>query len=167
MALLRLLSLPARAPFLTLLFCVAVVLGNHWNLVQPLFSNARGITPELFWSLELIQVLTVVVVCTMPSLVMRQFSLLMAYSRVMTLMVNLLVVVTVGIYLLFLNMLSDLLVLASAVLLARLDLARIGISFRPSTSMLLMAFIAFTGIGLGHLLPNPAQGWFAKNLVST
>ena len=55
MALLRLLSLPVRAPFLTLLFCVAVVLGNHWNLVQPLFSNARGITPELFWSLELIQ----------------------------------------------------------------------------------------------------------------
>ena len=167
MALLRLLSLPVRAPFLTLLFCVAVVLGNHWNLVQPLFSNARGITPELFWSLELIQVLTVVVVCTMPSLVMRQFSLLMAYSRVMTLMVNLLVVVTVGIYLLFLNMLSDLLVLASAVLLARLDIARIGISLRPSTSVLLMAIIVFTGIGLGHLLPNPAQGWFAKNLVST
>ena len=75
--------------------------------------------------------------------------------------------VTVGIYVLFLNMLSDLLVLASAVLLARLDLARIGISFRPSTSMFLMAFIVFTGIGLGHLLPNPAQGWFAKNLVPT
>ena len=166
MALLRLLSLPVRAPFLTLLFCVAVVLGNHWNLVQPLFSNARGISSAMFWSLELLQVFAVVVVCTIPSLVMRQFSLLMAYSRFTTLMVNLLVVVTVGIYVLFLNLLSDLLVLASAVLLARLDIARIGISLRPSTSVLLMAFIVFTGIGLGHLLPNPVQGWFAKNLVS-
>ena len=166
MALLRLLSLPVRAPFLTLLFCVAVVLGNHWNLVQPFFSNARGISPAMFWSLELLQVFTVVVVCTIPSLVMRQFSLLMAYSRFMTLMVNLLVVVTVGIYVLFLNLLSDLLVLASAVLLARLDIARIGISLRPSTSVLLMAIIVFTGIGLGHLLPNPVQAWFAKNLVS-
>ena len=166
MALLRLLSLPVRAPFLTLLFCVAVVLGNHWNLVQPLFSNARGISSAMFWSLELLQVFTVVVVCTIPSLVMRQCSLLMAYSRFTTLMVNLLVVVTVGIYVLFLNLLSDLLVLASAVLLARLDIARIGISLRPSTSVLLMAIIVFTGIGLGHLLPNPVQGWFAKNLVS-
>ena len=166
MVLLRLLSLPVRAPFLTLLFCVAVVLGNHWNLVQPLFSNARGISSAMFWSLELLQVFTVVVVCTIPSLVMRQFSLLMAYSRFTTLMVNLLVVVTVGIYVLFLNLLSDLLVLASAVLLARLDIARIGISLRPSTSVLLMAIIVFTGIGLGHVLPNPVQGWFAKNLVS-
>ena len=166
MALLRLLTLPVRAPFLTLLFGVAVVLGNHWKLVQPLFSNARGISPEMFWSLEPLQVLTVVLVCTMPSLVMRQFSLLMAYSRVMTLMVNLLVVVTVGIYLLFLNLLSDLLVLASAVLLARLDLARIGISPKPATSMLLMALIVFTGIGLGHLLPNPVEGWFTKTLLS-
>ena len=129
MALLRLLSLPVRAPFLTLLFCVAVVLGNHWSLV------------------------------------MRQFSLLIAYSRFMTLVVNLFVVVTVGIYVLFLNLLSDLLVLTSAVLLARLDLARIGISLRPSTSGLLMAVIVFSGIGLGHLLPNPVLGWFAKNLV--
>jgi hypothetical protein len=166
MALLRLLSLPVRAPFLTLLFCVAVVLGNHWNLVQPLFSNARGISPAVFWSLELLQVLTVVVVCTMPSLVMRQFSLLMAYSRFMTLMVNLFVVVTVGIYVLFLNLLSDLLVLASAVLLARLDLARVGVSLKPFTSVVMMAVIVFAGIGLGHVLPNPVQGWFTKNLVA-
>jgi hypothetical protein len=91
--------------------------------------------------------------------------MLMAYSRFMTLVVNLFVVVTVGIYVLFLNMLSDLLVLTSAVLLARLDLARIGISLRPSTSVLLMAVIVFSGIGLGHVLPNPVQGWFAKTLV--
>jgi hypothetical protein len=148
MALLRLLSLPVRAPFLTLLFCVAVVLGNHWNLVQPLFSNARGISPAVFWSLELLQVLTVVVVCTMPSLV------------------NLFVVVTVGIYVLFLNLLSDLLVLASAVLLARLDLARVGVSLKPFTSVVMMAVIVFAGIGLGHVLPNPVQGWFTKNLVA-
>jgi hypothetical protein len=102
----------------------------------------------------------------MPSLVMRQFSLLMAYSRFMTLVVNLFVVVTVGIYVLFLNLLSDLLVLTSAVLLARLDLARVGVSLKPSTSVVMMAVIVFAGIGLGHVLPNPVQGWFTKNLVA-
>ena len=51
--------------------------------------------------------------------------MLMASSRVMTLVVTLLVVITGGIYLLKLNMLTDVLILASALLLARLDLIRI------------------------------------------
>ena len=43
MGFLRLLSLPVRAPMLTVLFVVAVVLGNHWTVLQPRFSHDRGI----------------------------------------------------------------------------------------------------------------------------
>ena len=75
-----------------------------------------------FWCLVLLQTQVVVVFCTMPDLLLRQVSLLMASSRVMTLVVTLLVVITGGIYLLKLNVLTDVLILASAVLLARLDL---------------------------------------------
>ena len=64
MGFLRLLSLPVRAPLLAVLFLVAVVLGNHWTVVQPRFSQYRGVGPELFWTLELLQVLVVVIVCT-------------------------------------------------------------------------------------------------------
>ena len=38
MPILRLLSLPVRAPLLTVLFLVAVVLGNHWQMAQPSFK---------------------------------------------------------------------------------------------------------------------------------
>ena len=167
MGFLRLLSLPLRAPLLAVLFLVAVVLGNHWTVVQPRFSQYRGVGPELFWTLELLQVLVVVIVCTMPELLMRQVSLMMASSRVMTLVVTLLFVITGGIYLLRLSLLSDVLILASAVLLARLDLTRAGALPPPVSSMCLLAFVVFGGIGVGHLLPNPTSGWFAGVLIST
>ena len=97
MGVLRLLSLPLRAPLLSVLFVVAVVLGNHWTLLQPQFSQARGISTEWFWAFGLIQVWVVVTICTMPDLLMRQVSLLMASSRVMTHVVTFLLVNTAGI----------------------------------------------------------------------
>ena len=166
MGFLRLLSLPVRAPLLAVLFLVAVVLGNHWTVLQPSFSQHRGVGPELFWTLELLQVLVVVLICTMPELLMRQVSLMMASSRVITLVVTLLFVITAGIYLLRLSLLSDVLILASAVLLARLDLTRAGALPPPLPSMYLLAFVVFAGIGVGHLLPNPTAGWFAEVLIS-
>ena len=166
MGVLRLLSLPVRAPLLSVLFVVAVVLGNHWTLLQPQFSQARGIATEWFWAFGLIQVWVVVTICTMPDLLMRQVSLLMASSRVMTLVVTLLLVITAGIYLLRLDLLSDVLILASAVLLARLDLTRVGILPAPFASMLALSVLVLCGVGLGHLLPNPTAGWFAKAVIA-
>ena len=107
MIVLRFLVLPLRAPLLLLLFGVAVVMGNHWTLLQLHLENTRNISAELFWTVEVTQVLAVVVICTMPDLLMRQVSLLMASSRVVSLVVTLLLVITLGIYLLRLNMLSD------------------------------------------------------------
>ena len=89
MPILRLLSLPVRAPLLTVLFLVAVVLGNHWQVVQPAFTSLFGVSSAWFWCLVLLQAEVVVVFCTMPDLLLRQVSMLMASSRVMTLVVTL------------------------------------------------------------------------------
>ena len=43
MPILRLLSLPVRAPLLTVLFLVAVVLGNHWHgRTEQLVCDIQG-----------------------------------------------------------------------------------------------------------------------------
>ena len=165
MPILRLLSLPVRAPLLTVLFLVAVVLGNHWQMAQPSFTSLHGVSAAWFWCFVLLQVQVVVVFCTMPDLLLRQVSMLMASSRVMTLVVTLLVVITGGIYLLKLNVLTDVLILASAVLLARLDLIRIGVLPAAGICLCLMSVVVIGGIVSGTLLPHPTVSFFAKGLI--
>ena len=65
----------------------------------------------------------------------------MAASKVLTLVVTLFLVVVGGMYLLYLPGFSELLVLASALLLARLDLVRLRIW--PSSWLALFGFTAF------------------------
>ena len=102
----------------------------------------------------------------MPDLLLRQVSLLMASSRVMTLVVSLLVVITGGIYLLKLNVLTDVLLLASAVLLARLDLIRIGVLPAAGICLLLMSSVVIAGIVAGTLLPHPSASLVAERLIA-
>ena len=166
MPILRLLSLPVRAPLLTVLFFVAVVLGNHWHVVEPSFTSIYGVSSAWFWCLVLLQAQVVVVFCTMPDLLLRQVSMLMASSRVMTLVVTLLVVITGGIYLLKLNVLTDVLLLASALLLARLDLIRIGVLPAAAIGLLLMSVVVIGGIVAGTLLPHPTASLFAEGLIT-
>ena len=167
MPILRLLSLPVRAPLLTVLFLVALVLGNHWQIIQPTFTSLYGVSSVWFWCLVLLQAQVVVFFCTMPDLLLRQVSLLMASSRVMTLVVTLLVVITGGIYLLKLNVLTDVLILASSLLLARLDLIRIGVLPTAKTCFLLMSVVVIAGIVTGTLLPHPTASFFAGGLITT
>ena len=166
MPILRLLSLPVRAPLLTVLFLVAVVLGNHWQMAQPSFMSLYGVSAACFWCFVLLQVQVVVVFCTMPDLLLRQVSMLMASSRVMTLVVTLLVVITGGIYLLKLNVLTDVLILASAVMLARLDLIRIGVLPAAGICLCLMSVVVIGGIVSGTLLPHPTVSFFAEGLIA-
>ena len=166
MPILRLLSLPVRAPLLTVLFFIAVVLGNHWQIVQPTFTSLYGVSAAWFWSLVLFQAQVVVVFCTIPDLLLRQVSMLMASSRVMTLVVTLLVVITGGLYLLKLNVLTDVLILASAVMLARLDLIRIGVLPAAGICLCLMSVVVIGGIVSGTLLPHPTVSFFAKGLIA-
>ena len=156
MGLMRWLSLPLRAPLLILLFGVSAVMGHQWTLFSPRFSASSGLPLPMLFGLEVVQLLLVLILCTMPDLLMRRISMLMASSRSMTLLVTLLLVVGAGIYLLRLNVLSDMLIIASALLLARLDLVRVGLDATPVTSILLLGSLLFGGVVFGHFLPHPS-----------
>ena len=149
-------SLPLRAPLLIVLFGVSAVMGHQWTLLSSRFSASSGLPLPLLFGLEVLQLLLVLILCTMPDLLMRRVSLLMASSRSITLLVTLLVVIGAGIYLLRLNVLTDVLIIASALLLARLDLVRIGLDATPVTSILLLGTLLFGGVVLGHSLPHPS-----------
>ncbi|QEY32259.1 hypothetical protein EVJ50_08520 [Synechococcus sp. RSCCF101] len=152
MALLRLASIPLRAPMTLVLMGVSIYFGLHWTLLTPRAMALRGIEPQLFWSVELIQTTIVVVVCSLPQLLLRHLSLLMASSRVLTLVVTLLLVITAGLYLLNLRVLSEVLILASAVLLCRLDLTRIRVVPSPLLMACSMLLLVGAGISIGHRL---------------
>ncbi len=156
MFVLRFLFLPLRAPLLLVLFVVSLFLGHHWAIQETWLAEAHSISVNAFWAIELTQALVVVVICTMPDLLLRQLSLLMASSRVLSLVVTLTLVITVGLYVLSLSLLSDVLILASATLLARLDLSRIKVVPPPQLLAFWLALIVVSGIWIGHGLPNPA-----------
>jgi hypothetical protein len=145
-----LLLLPFRAPMLLILLAVSIYLGLHWT--QPLEAVEPSVSPlrTLIWSAECAQALVVVMLCCMPDLLVRRFTSLLATSRVITLVATLLLVTVGGLYLLHLEALSNVLILASAVLLARLDLARIRIAPAPPLLAALLALLVLGGAGLGH-----------------
>ena len=150
----ELLKLPLRAPMISVLFAVAAVMGHRWSMAQMQLLHSSTIALEFLIAAELLQLVAVLAICTMPELLMQRISMVMASSRVMTLLVTLFSVIVLGIYLLRLNLLSDLLILASALLLARLDLVRLGVMTSPQRSLLLLGFVLVAGIGLGHCLPH-------------
>ena len=124
------LTLPVRAPMLVLLAVVSFYLGAHWGFLQDVIRDQAApdsLVADAYWLLSLAQVVLVVSFCTLPELVLRQISLFMAASKVVTLVVTLLVVVVGGMYLLYMPGFGDLLVLTAALLLARLDLVRLRI----------------------------------------
>ena len=71
------------------------------------------------------------------------------------LLAGLLVVVTCGLILMRTNLLMNVLILASAVLLARLDLARIGVVPPPLLTIIGLGSWVLLGLWLGHRLPSP------------
>ena len=81
-------------------------------------------------------------------------------------MVTLLVVITGGIYLLKLNVLTDVLILASAVMLARLDLIRIGVLPAAGICLCLISLVVIGGIVSGTLLPHPSASLVAERLIA-
>jgi hypothetical protein len=150
--LLRLMLLPVQAPMLLLLFVVSTYLGMHWSGPSSVEATELASLGTLLWSAECLQALVLVVVCTMPDLLLRQVSNLMAASRVLSLVVTLLLVVTGGLYLLHLEVLSNVLILGSTVLLARLDLVRIRVSSRPVLMAVILSVLVLAGAGLGRTL---------------
>jgi hypothetical protein len=147
-----LLLLPLRAPMLLLLAAVSVYLGLHWVDPQAGGLNATHHFAPLFWSAQCAQALLVVMFCCMPDLLLRRFSVMLAASRVVTLVATLLLVSIGGLYLLHLEVFSNVLILAASVLLVRLDLVRIRLAPAPGLLALLLAGVVLVGANLGHRL---------------
>ena len=147
----RLLTLPLRAPMLLLLAAVAAYEGLRWTVPASPVADP-GALPAIGWWVECLHALVVVVVCTMPTLLLHQVSSLMAMSRVMSLVISLLLVTIGGLYLLQLNVLANLVLLAAAVLLARLDLARIRVSPPPLQQAIGLGLLVLVAASVGRRL---------------
>lgn len=165
--LLLLLVLPLRAPMLLLLLVVSAYLGLHWADVGPQLNQQlesvgdRDLAGLFFWTLQCVQAVFVVVLCTLPDLLLRELSLLMASSKALTLVVTLLVVITGGLYLLHLAVFAEVLVLASAVLLARLDLTRLRLVTPPMLGAAAISGWVLLGIAIGRSLHARLGGYLS------
>lgn len=111
---------------------------------------------SVFWSIDCLHAVLVVFVCTMPELLLERVSSLMAASRVVSLVMTLLIVTVGGLYLLHLNVLANVLILASAVLLARLDLLRVRLKPPPLLLAITLSAVVLLGAGLGRALSSGA-----------
>lgn len=151
-SLFTMLLLPLRAPKLLLLLLISVYLGLHWSRPDTAADSAMGSFTTLIWSAECLQALVIVVVCTIPDLLLRRISSMMASSRALSLVVTLLAVITGGLYLLHLDVLSNVLILSSAVLLARLDLVRLRLMTPPFLMTLFLSVLVLGGVNLGRTL---------------
>ena len=152
MNLLRYALLPVRAPMLLLLFGVSTYLGSRWSHTLDPQIFGTGLYRNLLLSVECLQALMVVVVCTIPDILMHQLSTMMAYSRVLSLVGTLLLVIAGGLYLLHLAVFSSVLILACSVLLVRLDLVRAGMVPPRWITIFILGLVVMTGISLGWWL---------------
>jgi hypothetical protein len=151
-SLITMLLLPLRAPKLLLLLLISVYLGLHWSRPDSAADSAMGSFTTLIWSAECLQALVIVVVCTVPDLLLRRIASMMAASRVLSLVVTLLTVITGGLYLLHLDVLSNVIILGSAVLLARLDLVRLRLMTPPFLMTVFLSVLVLGGVNLGRTL---------------
>lgn len=154
---LRYLLLPLRAPMLLILVVVSAYLGLDWSVTRPVLPGHETID-GLAWAMECLQAVVVVVVCTLPDLLLRQISSLMATSRVLSLVASLLIVTLLGLYMLHLEMLADVLILGSSVLLARLDMVRVRLVPSPIVTMLLLVVLVLGGATFGRLAGSGSLG---------
>ncbi|MCE2837641.1 MAG: hypothetical protein ACK5QQ_04230 [Cyanobacteriota bacterium] len=152
MNLLRYALLPVRAPMLLLLFGVSTYLGSRWSHTLDPQIFGSGLYRNLLLSVECLQALLVVVVCTIPDVLMHQLSTMMAYSRVVSLVGSLLLVIAGGLYLLHLSVFSSVLILACSVLLVRLDLVRAEMVPPRWITIILLSLVVMLGVFLGWWL---------------
>ena len=126
--------------------------GSHWSHALEADGSKMQELTTLVWSAECLQARVIVFICSMPDLVIRQVSIVMAASRVVSLVVTLLLVTVGGLYLLHLNVLANVLIMASAVLLTRLDLLRVRVVPPPMLLAGVLALMVLGGANLGRML---------------
>ena len=143
-----------KAPFIGVLFLVGILMGNYLSITQHKLEQSGDNSFEYFWIMQFLKLLIVVIVSTSPELLLRYLSRLISSSRVMSLIITLLLVITLGIFMLKLNLLIDMLILSSSLLLARLELEKNGLSLHPFWGMFLLASLVISGAIIGHYLPD-------------
>ena len=148
----RLMLLPLQAPMLLLLVGVSTYQGMHWSHALEADGSKMQELTTLLWSAECLQAMVIVFICSMPDLVIRQLSIVMAASRVVSLVVTLLLVTVGGLYLLHLNVLANVLIMSSAVLLTRLYLLRVLVVPPPLLLAGVLALMVLGGANLGRML---------------
>ena len=148
----RLMLLPLQAPMLLLLVGVSTYQCMHWSHALEADGSKMQELTTLLWSAECLQAMVIVFICSMPDLVIRQLSIVMAASRVVSLVVTLLLVTVGGLYLLHLNVLANVLIMSSAVLLTRLDLLRVRVVPPPLLLAGVLALMVLGGANLGRML---------------
>ncbi len=146
-----LLLLPLRAPMLLLLFLISIYLGVNTSMADSALSRPLPNLELITWGAECVQAMLVVVICTIPDLLLRQVSSLMASSRVISLVISLLLVTMAGLYMLHLEVLTVVLILGSAVLLARLDLVRIRVVPPPLLLAVVLCGLVLAGLNIGRI----------------
>lgn len=149
------LLLPLRAPALLLLALTSLYLGIHWSAeMHASISSALQLplVNDFYLPMQFVQAIAVILLSTMPNLLMREISALMAISRVVSLVVTLLLVITGGLYLLHLSVLANVLILASSVLLARLDMARVRVVPHPLAAFIGLGSWCLVMMAVGRLL---------------
>lgn len=143
---------------LLVLVAIAVYEGLSWGH-SPEMGSASPHWPSLLWSLDCLHAAVVVLICTMPDLLLQWVSSLMAASRVVSLVITLLIVTIGGLYMLHLSVLSHVLILASGVLLVRVDLARIRVVPPPLLLGGSLILLVLVGATAGHLLAAQDSGF--------
>jgi hypothetical protein len=159
MPILRLLLLPFRAPMLLVLLMVSTYLGLNWSSLAAqtvalpwLAGKGQHVVwlQDLIMPLECLQAVAVVVICTVPDLLLREISFFMARSKVLTLVTTLFLMITGVVYLMHLNVLTDVLLLGAAVLLARLDLISLRLPMNPIGVATGLSALLLTGVWIGQ-----------------
>jgi hypothetical protein len=137
---------------LLLLVAVSIYLGLNWSHSLDSVASTPFPITSLIWTAQCAQAMLVVAFCCMPDLLLRRFTVMLAASRVVSLVATLLLVTIGGLYLLHLEVFSNVLILASTVLLARLDLVRIRIAPPPLALASMLGLVVLLGASFGHQL---------------
>ncbi|MCY4054988.1 MAG: hypothetical protein OXF25_08270 [Cyanobacteria bacterium MAG CAR3_bin_5] len=151
-----------RTPTVLLVLALLFYFGHLWTLRAantPLLPLNASNSARLYWLFIMAQLQYLVLLCTMPGLVLRRLTMPITTSR----FVSFLVVFPVGLLgvagLIHLQALGHGLILAAALLLARLDLTEADLYPAPARAWLITNLLSLLmvslGAGLGSRLPWP------------
>ncbi|HBP53281.1 MAG TPA: hypothetical protein DD643_02510 [Synechococcus sp. UBA8638] len=141
-----------RIPTVLLALALLFYFGHIWTLRAantPLFPLNASHSAGLYWLFIMAQLQYLVLFCTMPGLVLRRLTMPVTTSRFASLLVGFPVGLAVAAGLIRLQALGHGLILAAALLLARLDLMEADLYPAPVRAWLITNLLSLLMVGLG------------------